>query len=143
MSPILVNDLGKSMELLHSPEIFINSTGIIFLENNIQTLMKLNSAETIPQISLKELQEFEQSRKLLKSTLVTICVCLRRFNDRKIKESAQNNVWTKYITNILHLCLSSIRCCHYLSNPSIQNQISCLKKATSLGFDEKMIILGT
>lgn len=142
MNPILNTDLHGSMEIFSSNETFLNSTGIYHLQHNSQKLAQLASADVIPSNFISELNQYERNRMLLKSTLVTICACLRRFNDRKNKDTVLISVWNNHIPNLLRLCLSSIQFCHSLSNPTVQSRLPCLKKVTSLGIEEKILILG-
>lgn len=140
MNPILQRDLPQSMEIFSSIENFMNSIGIVYLSKNSNELSLLSSS--IDTKFIKELSYFEKKRRLLKNTLVTICACLRRYNERKNKSNAIDNIWATHIPNLFRFCLSTIRFCHSLSNFTYLRQFPCLAKVTSLGIEEKMLILG-
>ena len=143
MYPILQRDLEQSMEIFSSIENFMNSIGIVHLQTHSNELYHLSSSQAIASKFIEELSSFEKKRRLLKNTLVTICACLRRYNERKNKSNAIDNIWATHIPNLFRFCLSTIRFCHLLSNFTYRHQFPCLEKITSLGIEEKMLILGT
>jgi hypothetical protein len=141
MNPILKTDLEQSMEIFNSMETFLNSIGIVYLQTHSHELSQ-SSVQSMSSQCINELNHFEQKRRLLQNTLVTVTASIRRYNERKNKTNAIDNIWASHIPNLLRFCLSTIRFFHSLSNVTYQNQFPCLAKVTSLGREEKMLILG-
>ena len=143
MDPILNNDLKKSMEFFQSAEIFLKATGIIYTQTHMQSLLEQNHSHPLSATLLSDLTEYWRNRRVLTSTILTVCACLRRFKERKNTDPLVNNLWNKYIPQILRFCLSASQYCHQLSDRNLQTQISILSKITAVGIGEKMIILGS
>jgi hypothetical protein len=110
MGPILTTEVTQFLDYLSSSESFLICSGIPLIEQNFQLLLETSSASHA-QISTdlqSQLHSVTDRRSHFRGTLYTIWQALRRYVERKDKDT-RLEIWSKYAESLLGLFLESIK----------------------------------